>query len=510
MTAGAARPELNGSDGGLRDVRVAIIGAGFGGLGVAIKLREAGVDDFLVLERDEALGGTWWANTYPGCACDVPAHLYSYSFQLNPNWSRMFAPQPEILEYLRRTARERGIEGHLRFRTEVQGARWDENAQLWHVETSRGSLSAEVLVAAAGGLVEPKYPDLPGLADFQGACFHSARWDHDHDLRGERVGVIGTGASSAQFIPEVQKQAARLTVFQRTPGWVLPRLDHPHSDFQKRLFARFPVLQRAVRSSLYYSAEGLVVGLVHEQRLLKALERVARRHLEKQVPDPEVRARLTPNFRIGCKRIMFSNDYLRSYAEPNVELVSDGVREVVADGVITNTGRHVELDAILLGTGFHVFDPPHASGVVGRDGRTLKERWSDGGGIRAYLGTAVANFPNHFMVMGPNTGLGNNSMINVIEAHAGFIVDALKTMDAHGMASVEVREDVEERYNRDIQARLRHTVWNEGGCKSWYVGPDGRNHTLWPSFSDAFKRRLVRFDQADFVTRVRTGEPVRI
>jgi cation diffusion facilitator CzcD-associated flavoprotein CzcO len=291
-----------------------------------------------------------------------------------------------------------------------------------------------VLVPAAGRLVEPTYPDIPGLADFQGACFHSARWDHDHDLRGERVGVIGTGASSAQFIPEVQRLASQLSVFQRTPGWVMPRLDHPHSDFQKRLFARFPVLQRAVRSLLYYSAEGLVVGLVYNQRLLKALEWIARRHLEKQVPDPEVGARLTPNFRVGCKRIMFSNDYLLSYAEPNVELVSDGIREVVADGVITNTGRHVELDTILLGTGFHVFDPPHASAVFGRDGQTLKEKWSDGG-IRPYLGTAVANFPNHFMVMGPNTGLGNNSMINVIEAHAGFIVDALQTMDAPPLAA---------------------------------------------------------------------------
>jgi cation diffusion facilitator CzcD-associated flavoprotein CzcO len=490
----------NGSDGGLRDVRVAIIGAGFGGLGVAIKLREAGIDDFLVLERDEALGGTWWANTYPGCACDVPAHLYSYSFQLNPNWSRMFAPQPEILEYLRRTARERGVERQLRFRANVRGARWDEGEQLWHVDTGRGSLSAQGLVAAAGGLTEPNYPNIPGLADFKGACFHSARWDHGHDLRGQRVGVIGTGASAAQFVPEVQKLASRLTVFQRTPGWVMPRLDHPHSDMQKRLFARFPMLQRTVRSSLYYTAEGLVLGLVHDQRLLKGIERIARWHLENQVPDPGVRARLTPNYRIGCKRIIFSNDYLRSYAEPNVELVSDGIHEVVPDGIITNTGRHVELDTILLGTGFQAFDPPYASGLVGRDGRTLRQRWSDGG-IRAYLGTAVANFPNHFMVMGPNTGLGNNSMINVIEAHAGFLVDALKTMDARALTSVEVREDVEDHYNEDIQARFQHTVWNEGGCKSWYVGPDGRNHALWPSFSDAFKRRLSRFEEADFVTR---------
>jgi len=498
----------NGSDGGLRDVRVAIIGAGFGGLGTAIKLREAGIDDFLVLERDGGLGGTWWANTYPGCACDVPAHLYSYSFQLNPNWSRMFAPQPEILEYLRRTAREHGIEPHLRFNTEVGGARWDDETQRWQLETNRGPLSAQVLVAAAGGLVEPNYPDIPGLADFAGACFHSARWNHDHDLAGERVGVIGTGASAAQFIPEVQKVADCMTVFQRTPGWVLPRLDHPHSDTQKRLFARFPILQRAVRSSLYYSAETLVVGLVHDQRLLKGLERVARWHLKKSVPDPEIRARLTPTFRIGCKRIMFSNDYLRSFAEPNVELVSDGVREIVPDGVITNTGRHVQLDSLVLGTGFQVFDPPHAAHVIGRDGRTLRETWDDGHGVRAYLGTAVANFPNHFIVMGPNTGLGNNSMINVIEAHAGYVVDCLRTMDAHGLSSVEVRPDVEASYNADIQARLQHTVWNEGGCKSWYIGPDGRNHVLWPSFSDAFKRRLARFEASDFLTRTPMQEPV--
>ena len=262
MTDGLPTAQVNGRMAGCATLRVAVIGAGFGGLGAAIKLREAGVEDFLVLERDEALGGTWWANTYPGCACDVPAHLYSYSFQLNPNWSRMFAPQPEILEYLRRTARERGIEGHLRFNTEVQSARWDDDDQRWRIDTSRGSLSAQVLVAAAGGLVEPKYPDIRGLADFQGACFHSARWDHDHDLRGERVGVIGTGASSAQLIPEVQKQAARLTVFQRTPGWVMPRLDHPHSELQKRLFARFPWAQRAVRKTIYYSAETLVVGLM--------------------------------------------------------------------------------------------------------------------------------------------------------------------------------------------------------------------------------------------------------
>ena len=260
---------------GLRDVRVAIVGAGFGGIGTAIRLREAGYEDLVILERDDGLGGTWWANTYPGCACDVAAHLYSFSFAPNPDWSRFFAPQAEILDYLRHVARDRGIEPLIRFGTEVTGARWDEDASRWRVETDRGAFSAQVLVSAAGGLTEPKLPAVPGLDSFAGAMFHSARWDHGHELSGERVGVIGTGSTASQIVPEVQRHAARLTVFQRSPGWVLPRLDHPHSDFQKLLLRRFPVLQRAIRSAIYYNNELLILGLVRRPRLLGGLERLA-------------------------------------------------------------------------------------------------------------------------------------------------------------------------------------------------------------------------------------------
>jgi cation diffusion facilitator CzcD-associated flavoprotein CzcO len=497
MTYDLGRAPANGSDTALHDVRVAIIGAGFGGIGAAIKLREAGIEDFVVLERDPAIGGTWWANTYPGCACDVPAHLYSYSFALNPKWSTAFAPQPEILEYIERVAKEYGVDRSVRCGTELQAAEWDEERQRWKLQTNHGSFNAQVIIAATGGLCEPRYPDIPGLDSFEGTSFHTARWNHDHDLRGKRVAMIGTGASAAQVIPRIQPDVEHLTVFQRTPGWVLPRGNSPHTKFTQRLFERYPAVQRALRNGLYYGAEGLVVGLVHEQRLLKGIERLARWNLKRQVPDPAIRAKLTPDFTFGCKRIMFSQEYLPTYMEPNVDLVSDGIREIVSDGIISNDGRHHAVDTIVFGTGFKPFQPPHADHVVGRDGRTLREVW-DEGGIRAHLGTSVAGFPNHFLLVGPNTGLGNNSIINIIEFQLAYIVDALKTMDLRGASSVDVRPDVMERYNAEIQARLQPTVWNQGGCSSWYLGPDGTNFTLWPSFSDAFKRRTARFDAGEY------------
>ena len=417
------------AENGLRDVRVAIVGAGFGGIGTAIRLREAGYEDLVILERDEGLGGTWWANTYPGCACDVAAHLYSFSFALNPDWSRFFAPQAEILDYLRRVARTRGIEPLIRFGTEVTGARWDEHASRWRVETDRGALSAQVLVSAAGGLTEPKLPAVPGLDSFAGAMFHSARWDHGHDLSGERVGVIGTGSTASQIVPEVQKHAARLTVFQRSPGWVLPRLDHPHSDLQKLLLRRFPALQRAIRSAIYYNNELLILGLVRRPRLLAGLERLALGYLKRQVPNTEIRAKLTPDYRIGCKRIIISSDFLGTFMKPNVELVTEGIREIVPDGIVTQDGRKIELDTIVFATGFDVMNPPHFRHVVGRGGRSIRDVW-DEHGIRAYLGTVIPGFPNHFVLLGPNTASGNNSALQPIEAQIGFAIDALRAMDA--------------------------------------------------------------------------------
>lgn len=440
----------------------------------------------------------------------MPAHLYSFSFALNPEWGRMFAPQEEILTYLRRTARDRGVLPSIRFGAELQSARWDGDAQRWRIETSAGALSARLLVSAPGPLSEPCVPDIPGLERFAGTLFHSARWDHDHDLRGERVAVIGTGASAAQFIPHVQREAAHLDVYQRTPCWVLPRIDFPHPRALGRLMRHVPAIQRAWRKVIYYVAETLVYGLVRNQDALKPNEWLARWNLERAVDDPELRAKLTPDYRIGCKRIVFANDYFPALAQPNVDLVTDPIREVTAEGIVTADGTHRPVDTIILGTGFRVFDTPVYQRIGGRDGRTLAEHWRDGG-PQAYRGTAIAGFPNHFLLIGPNTGLGNNSMINIIEGQLELVVDALRRMERDGIASVDVTPRAQAAHNRDIQRRMEGTVWTSGGCRSWYLTPEGVNRTLWPGYSDGFRRSVARFDAADFeLTRGRPRtEPAR-
>lgn len=493
----ATVPAPPAADRATREVKIAIVGAGFGGIGAAIKLREAGTEDFAILERASALGGTWRANTYPGCACDVPSHLYSYSFALNPDWSRFFAPQPEILAYLERVARDSGVAERIVFDAEVRGARWDDEARRWRIDTAAGPMVAQSLIVASGPLSEPSVPPIPGLADFAGKCFHSAEWDHGHDLAGERVAVIGTGASAAQFIPHVARDAAHLDVYQRTAGWIFPRNDRAIPQTERRLLSRVPAFQRGLRNAIYYGAELLVVGLVKEQRLLRGLEAIARRKLRKEVPDPALRAKLTPDFRIGCKRIIFSDDYLPALARSDVELVTDAIVEIDATGVRAADGTHRPVDTIILGTGFRAWDSPIAEGIVGRDGTSLAQAW-DAGGPQAYLGTVIAGFPNLFFMIGPNTGLGNNSMINIIEGQLVLVLDALRALDGAGVEALEVHRAVQDRYNAGLQEAMRGTVWTDGGCNSWYLSPDGTNRTLWPSFSDAFKRRVAGFDIADF------------
>lgn len=498
MSTISAPHEPNAAGLPARDVRVAIVGAGFGGLGTAIRLREQGIDDFVILERADRLGGTWWANTYPGCACDVPSHLYSYSFALNPDWTRFFAPQHEILAYLERTARERGVTDHIVYGAEVLNAQWDADAGRWRLDTAAGPVTAQALIAAAGPLSEPSVPDIPGLGDYKGTLFHSARWDHEHDLTGERVAVIGTGASAAQFVPYVARDAAHLDVYQRTPGWILPRGDRAVPPLERRLFRRLPVLQRALRNLIYYVAELLVVGLTIDQRVLSVFEAVARRKLRRSVPDPELRAKLTPTYRIGCKRIIFSDDYLPALARSDVGLVTDRIEAIDATGIRTVDGRHRPVDTIILGTGFEAWASPMSERLVGAEGQTLAAVWAQSGGPQAYVGTAIAGFPNLFFLIGPNTGLGNNSMINIIEGQLVYVLEALRTMDRMGAESIEVHPSVQDRYNAQIQRQMEGTVWTEGGCRSWYLSEDGTNRALWPSFSDAFKRRLARFDLADF------------
>jgi len=476
--------------------RVAIVGAGFSGLGMAIRLREEGIEDFVVLERGDQVGGTWRDNTYPGCQCDIPSALYSFSFAPNPDWSRFYPLQSEIQAYLVRCARDFGVMPHIRFGHEVRGADWDEDAGCWRLDTSGGEWTADVLVSGMGGLSEPSAPDIPGLDRFEGAAFHSAAWDHDHDLTGERVGVIGTGASAIQFVPRIQPRVGALHLFQRTPAWVMPDADRATSDRQRRLFRRLPATQRLVRAGIYLTLEATVLGTIVNRRLAKGLELIARRHLERQVPDPDLRAKLTPAYTIGCKRITMSDTYYPALTQPNAELVTEPIREVRGRSIVTVDGAERELDTIILGTGFKVHDNPAFARVRGRGGLTLDEAWQ--GSPRAYLGSTIPGFPNLFLMVGPNSAGGFNSIVFTSEAHINYAIEAIRAMHRHRLRAVEVRPEVYDAFNREAEARLRDSVWNAGGCSSWYLDSNGRNGVWWPGFMWRLWQRTRRFDLASY------------
>jgi cation diffusion facilitator CzcD-associated flavoprotein CzcO len=485
------------SGAGTRHTRVAIIGSGFGGLGAAIRLRQRGEEDFLIFERAGDVGGTWRDNSYPGCACDVQSHLYSFSFAPNPDWTRSYSPQPEIWDYLRRCARDFGVLPRVRFRHEVRDAAWDEAARVWRVETSQGTYTANVLVMASGALSEPRVPSLPGFENFRGKSFHSARWDHSYDLRGKRVAVIGTGASAIQFVPEIQPLVERLHVFQRTPPWIMPRTERAFTERERRLFRRFPLLQRAERAAIYAFRE-LFVYCFRHLRMSRLIRRVALRHLERAVADAALRDKLTPRYDIGCKRILVSNDYLPALTRPNVELVTAGVKEVREHSVVDCEGVERDVDAVIFGTGFRVTDQPLAAHVRGRGGVTLDETWK--GSPRAHLGTTVAGFPNLFILLGPNTGLGHTSVVYMIEAQIEFLMSALGYMERRGVATLEPRPEAQAAFVGEVERRLEGTVWNSGGCASWYLDRTGRNSTIWPDFTWRFRRRVARLDPAEYLT----------
>jgi cation diffusion facilitator CzcD-associated flavoprotein CzcO len=475
------------------DTTVAIIGSGFSGIGLAIRLRQEGIEDFVVLERNAGVGGTWWANTYPGCACDVPSHLYSFSFAPNPDWSRTYSRQPEIKRYLERVVDDFGVSPHLRLSTEVRSATWTDGR--WELETTQGRVSARVLVSGAGPLVEPRIPDFPGLETFEGAAFHSARWDHGVDLRGKRVAAIGTGASAIQFVPSIAPDVARLHVFQRTPPWVMPHSSRPITPFEKRVYRRFPALQRLVRGGIYAARELLVLGFVKHPRAMPLLERASRKHMAKSLP-PELQAKATPDYTIGCKRILPSNDWYPALARENVELVTDAITEIRPHAVVTADGTEREVDAIVFGTGFHVVDMPVGRLVRGRAGKALADVWN--GSPRAHLGCTVPGFPNLFILLGPNTGLGHSSMVYMIESQLNFVISALREMRVRGARTVEVREDTLERFNAEVHKRMETTVWTTG-CRSWYLDAEGRNPTLWPDWTWRFRQRTARLDPAEYV-----------
>lgn len=481
-----------------RHVRVAIAGSGFGGLGTAIRLRQQGELDFVVLERASDVGGVWRDNTYPGCACDVESHLYSFSFARNPDWTHRYSRWSEIQGYLRACAERFDVLSHIRFGTEVTRATWDEHAQHWVLETTNGRWTADAFVAATGALSQPKDPDIPGLERFAGKKFHSARWDHDHDLTGKKVAVIGTGASAIQFVPQIQPRVAKLSLFQRTPPWVLPRRDRAITERERRLMREHPALSWLVRSRIYVTRE-LLGTMFFDRRLGKMVEKLALAYLARKVPDPELRAKITPDYAIGCKRVLISDDYLPSLTKENVDVVTSGIREIRERSIVTADGREHEADTIIFGTGFKVQEYPFSSRVVGRGGRTIADAWQEAGGMTAHLGTTMAGFPNFFVLQGPNTGLGHTSVILMIEAQIAHVLSALRFMRRHGYASVEPKAEAQAAFVAEVDRKMEGTVWTTGGCASWYLDAKGRNSTLWPGYTFTFARRVSRFEPREYL-----------
>jgi cation diffusion facilitator CzcD-associated flavoprotein CzcO len=488
--AAATRP-------GVKEVSVLIIGAGFGGLLAGIKLREAGEEEFVILEKDDGVGGTWWANSYPGCACDVQSHLYSYSFEPNPDWNYMFGRQEEIRDYLERCAERYALSGHIRLSAKVESARWQGKDGRWLVTTSRGeTYSAKVLIAAIGGLSRPLYPDIPGIERFQGMTCHSASWDHEFSLENKRVAIIGTGASAIQIVPAVAPEAETLFLFQRTPPWILPRPDRKVSRLEKWLFRTLPLTQKIMRCLLYWRLEGRATAFVVFPRLTRLVEWLGRWNIRRGITDPGLRLKVVPDFPAGCKRVLLSDDYYPTLTRENVKLVTRNIREINETGIVTTDGLETPVDAIVFCTGFRATQPVPQGRFVGREGLDLTQRW--GNGMEAFMGMNVSGFPNMFILNGPNTGLGHNSVVFMLEAQIHYVMEGLRQMREEGIAAMEIRRDVEAAFNRRLQQRLSRTVW-ASGCRSWYIDERGRNTTLWPGFTVEYWARTRRFRLEDYV-----------
>jgi cation diffusion facilitator CzcD-associated flavoprotein CzcO len=475
---------------------VAIVGTGFAGLGMAIQLvRERRGRSFVILEKNADVGGTWRVNHYPGCACDVPSHLYSYSFAPNPDWSRAYAPQAEILAYLERCVADHDLRRHIRFGAEVTQATWDEPRGRWQVQANGLEVSARHLVLGTGALSRPAVPALPGLDRFRGKRFHSAAWDHGFDMAGKRIAVIGTGASAIQLVPHVARIAGHLDLYQRTPPWILPRGDRAMTARERRTFARLPPVQRLYRWGIYALMESAALGFVVDRRILRLAARAGRRHIRAQIADPGLRAKVTPDYEPGCKRILLGDDYYPALARPNVSLVSERIREIRERGIVTSDGQERPADAIVLATGFRTTELLTPLRILGRGGVDLNDAWASG--IEAYLGTTVTGYPNFYMLTGPNTGLGHNSMVFMIEAQLDHVLGLMHELDRRGRGHAEVRAAAQERFNAALAPRFEGSVWSSG-CHSWYLDARGKNVTLWPGFTIEYWLRTRRVDVRDY------------
>jgi cation diffusion facilitator CzcD-associated flavoprotein CzcO len=483
-------------------LRIAIIGSGFSGIGMAIRLKRLGYTSLTIYEAANDLGGTWRDNTYPGAACDVPSHLYSFSFEANPRWSRAFSRQHEILAYLKHCAGKYGVGAMICFNSRVTAARFDETRLVWRLDIARGdaretveTVEADVVIAASGPVSRPAMPSIDGIDTFGGKLFHSARWDHAYPLEGKRVAVIGTGASAIQFVPQIQPRVAQLLLFQRTAPWILPKPDKPIGERAHWFYTKLPFTQRCVRSAIYWQMESRGIGFFVNPKLMEPMMKFARSYLERRVKDPALRVKLTPAYRLGCKRVLLSSDYYPALGKPNVEVETEPIRAIVRDGIVMADGSHHAVDAIICGTGFQINDVAAPFDVTGIGGADLSALWLRDG-PEAYLGTSIADFPNFFMMAGPNTALGHNSMVYMIESQVQYIADCLRELQQRGARTMNLRADVQRAFNAGLQRTMQRSVWTTG-CHSYYQTKRGKITALWPGFTFSFRRRT---------RRVRTGE----
>jgi cation diffusion facilitator CzcD-associated flavoprotein CzcO len=488
----SAVPSSNGSGHVVTSSRsVAIVGAGFGGVGAAVMLARAGYHDVTVFERGERAGGVWNHNTYPGAACDIPSHLYEFSFAPNPRWSRRYAPQAEIQEYVEDVARRHGVFDRIRTSTEVTGARWLQEDSKWSLQTSAGPHEADILISACGQLSVPKLPAIPGLDSFDGPRFHTAEWRHDVELAGKRVAVIGTGCSAIQTVPAIQPIVEHVDVYQRSPGWAFPKMDFAYSERAKRLFERFPALQRADRNAVFAFMELVALAMTKQRWLLRPFHAVARRQINQAISDERLRAAVTPDDDIGCKRLMLTDEWYPTLTRPNVDLITDAIAEVRPSGIRLADGSERPVDVLVLATGFesHGFVAPME--IVGAGGRTLAEEWAPV--PYAYLGTSVPGFPNMFLLYGPNTNGGSGSVIYTIEAAVNHVIAALGALERARVDRIEVRRESAEQFGRELRAALTDTVWHTG-CTNWYVDENGNDPSQWPWLWNEYRRRTARIE----------------
>ncbi|MBJ8347205.1 NAD(P)/FAD-dependent oxidoreductase [Antrihabitans sp. YC2-6] len=474
-----------------------IIGAGFSGLGTAFKLKAAGIDDIVLLERSDRLGGTWRDNTYPGAAVDIPSMLYSFSFAPNPNWSRTFAPGPEICRHIEGLADRLDVRRNIRFNVEVVALDFDEVEGIWIVSTDTGErVRARTIVSAAGPLTDSSFPKINGIDSFQGQKILSSKWNHDYDMAGKHVAVIGTGASAVQIVPELVKTAKSVKVFQRTPGWILPRPDFPIPTALQKVYAAVPATQRLSRAALYYGHETLATGLVWNSPVTTLIQKVAMANLRTQVRDPWLRRQLTPEFRAGCKRLIASSDFYPALQADNCKLITWPIARISENGIRTAEGIEHQFDCIVFATGYdvHLDGPPYP--VTGLGGRTLKEKWQ--GHAFAYKSAHTHGFPNLFLTNGPNSGPGHNSLLVYLEGQIDYAVKGIKTIVDNDLRYLDVREDVERRYNERVQKRLERTTWMTG-CRSWYLTADGYNASMYPGFATQYLAQMRKFDARDYL-----------